>query len=319
MEYVKGVPITLYCDDARLSVPERLDLFVPVCQAVQHAHQKGIIHRDLKPSNILVCLYDGRPVPKVIDFGLAKAVHGRPLAEHMPYTAHGETMGTPLYMSPEEANWDNLDIDTRSDVYSLGVILYELLSGSTPLEKRRFRQAAWHEMLRVIKEEEPPRPSARLSGSATPPGGSWSWRKLEPAKLSRLIRGDLDSIVMKALGKERGRRDESAGAFAEDVRRYRRDEPVAACPPSAAYRLRKFVRRNRGPVLTASLILLAAVGGLAGTTAGLLRAERARKDVVTAREAETAQRLVAEGERAVTRAVNEFLQKDLLRLADTME
>src|SRR5260370_12813501 len=164
MEYVKGVPITQYCDEARLSVAQRLALLVPVCQAVQHAHQKGIIHRDLKPSNILVCLYDGQPVPQVIDLGLAKAMH-QPLTAHTLYTAHGMMLGTPLYMSPEQAEVNNLDIDTRTDIYSLGVILYELLTGSTPLERQRFEEAAWQEMLRMIKEEEPPRPSTRLSGS----------------------------------------------------------------------------------------------------------------------------------------------------------
>ena len=173
MEYVKGVPFTRYCDDARLSIAQRLALFVPVCQAVQHAHTKGIIHRDLKPSNILVCLYDGEPVPKVIDFGLAKAMH-QPLTEHTLHTAHGVMMGTPLYMSPEQAEFNNLDVDTRTDIYALGVILYELLTGTTPLERQRFQEAAWHEMLRLIKEEEPPRPSARLSGSdvAAEPGGA---------------------------------------------------------------------------------------------------------------------------------------------------
>jgi serine/threonine protein kinase len=178
MEYVKGEPITDYCDRARLSVQERLKLFVQVCQAVQHAHQKGIIHRDLKPSNILVCPYDGQPVPKVIDFGLAKAMH-QPLTEHSLYTAHGVMVGTPLYMSPEQAETNNLDIDTRADLYSLGVILYELLTGSTPLEKRRLQDAALQEMLRLIKEEEPPKPSTRLSGSGSPPTIA-AQRSLEP-------------------------------------------------------------------------------------------------------------------------------------------
>lgn len=279
MEYVEGVPITRYCDDARLSVRERLDLFVLVCQAVQHAHQKGIIHRDLKPSNILVCLHDGRPVPKVIDFGLAKATY-QPLAEHTLHTAHGETMGTPLYMSPEQANWNNLDVDTRSDVYSLGVILYELLSGSTPLEKQRLKEAAWHEMMRLIKEEEPPRPSTRLSGGTILPAVA-ARRGVEPAKLPRLIRGDLDWIVMKALEKDRGRRYETAGAFAADVRRHLANEPVTARPPSRAYRLRKFIRRNKGPVSAGALVVLALVGGIVGTTWGMVRAAAAKAHAVS--------------------------------------
>ncbi|HKI33459.1 MAG TPA: serine/threonine-protein kinase [Gemmataceae bacterium] len=213
MEYVKGIPFTRYCDDARLSIAERLALFVPVCQAVQHAHQKGIIHRDLKPSNILVCLYDGKPVPKVIDFGLAKAMH-QPLTEHTLYTAHGAMMGTPLYMSPEQAELNNLDVDTRTDIYALGVILYELLTGTTPLEKQRFKEAAWHEMLRLIKEEEPQRPSARLSGSGSLPSLA-AQRQLEPVKLAKLVRGELDWIVMKCLEKDRSRRYDTANGIVD--------------------------------------------------------------------------------------------------------
>src|SRR5580704_2264640 len=224
MEYVKGVPITEYCDQGTVNVEGRLQLFVQVCQAVQHAHQKGIIHRDLKPSNILVCLYDGRPVPKVIDFGLAKAMD-QPLTEHTFYTAHGVLVGTPLYMSPEQAEFNNLDVDTRADIYSLGVILYELLTGTTPLDRKRFKDAAWHEMVQLIKEEEPSKPSTKLSGSGSLPAVA-AQRSLEPKKLSGLLRGELDWIVMKTLEKDRNRRYESAFAFAQDLQRYLHDEPV---------------------------------------------------------------------------------------------
>jgi len=276
MEYVKGMPITEFCDQAKVTVAERLNLFVQVCQAVQHAHQKGIIHRDLKPSNILVCLYDGRPVPKVIDFGLAKAIH-QPLTEHTWYTAHGALVGTPMYMSPEQAELNNLDIDTRSDIFSLGVILYELLTGATPLDRQRFKEAAWQEMIRLIKEEEPSKPSTKLSGSGSLPSVA-AQRSLEPAQLMRLVRGDLDWIVMKTLEKERSRRYETANGLARDLQRYLADEVVEARPPSTSYRLRKLVRRNRRVVAAVGLIALALVGGIAGTTWGMMRAVEARLD-----------------------------------------
>ena len=271
MEYVKGVPITQYCDDVQVAVRERLKLFVQVCQAVQHAHQKGIIHRDLKPSNILVCLYDGQPVPKVIDFGLAKAMH-QPLTEHTLYTAHASVVGTPLYMSPEQAETNNLDIDTRSDVYSLGVVLYELLTGTTPLDRGQLKTAAWHEIVRLIKESEPARPSTKLSSSASLPSVA-AQRGLEPAQLSRLVRGDLDWIVMKCLEKDRNRRYETANGLARDIERYLQDEPVQASPPSAAYRLKKFIRRNK-TAAAFMLLLVAAVAALTVTNIQTSRAER---------------------------------------------
>jgi hypothetical protein len=275
MELVRGVPLTDYCDGARLSIARRLELFVTVCQAVQHAHTKGVIHRDLKPGNILVCTDDdGRPVPKVIDFGLAKAI-GRPLTERTLHTAHGVLLGTPLYMSPEQAASNNLDVDARADVYALGAILYELLTGTTPLERRRLHEAAWHELLRLIEEEEPPRPSARLSASDALPGLA-AQRQMEPTRLTRLVRGELDWIVMKCLEKDRARRYETASGLARDVQRYLADESVEACPPSAGYRLGKFLRRNRGPMLAASAIFLLLAGGVVGTTWGLIRADRAR-------------------------------------------
>lgn len=290
MEYVKGIPLTNYCDNARLNIADRLALFVQVCQAIQHAHQKGVIHRDLKPSNVLVCLYDGKPVPKVIDFGLAKAIH-QPLTEHTLHTAHGVMMGTPLYMSPEQAEFNNLDVDTRSDIYALGVILYELLTGTTPLEKQRFQQAAWQEMLRLIKEEEPPRPSIRLSGSTTLPTLA-AQRQLEPIKLSRTLRGELDWIVMKALEKDRSRRYETANGFAADVQRYLAGEPVQAHPPSAAYRLTKFIRRHKGRVVASSAFLLLLIASSAVSTYLAIKAHHAETVAESKRqEAEEASKL----------------------------
>jgi serine/threonine protein kinase/Flp pilus assembly protein TadD len=272
MELVRGEPITKYCDEHRLALKDRLALFIPVCQAIQHAHQKGIIHRDIKPSNVLVALYDGRPVPKVIDFGVAKAT-GQQLTEHTLVTGFGSVVGTLEYMSPEQAELNQIDVDTRSDIYSLGVLLYELLTGTTPLERRRLKQAALLEVLRLIREEEPPKPSTRLSTAEGLPSIAAN-RSLEPKKLSGLVRGELDWIVMKALEKDRDRRYQTANAMARDMERYLGDEPVEACPPSAGYRLRKLVRRNRGPVLAGGVVLCCLVAGIAGTSWGLLRATR---------------------------------------------
>jgi serine/threonine protein kinase/WD40 repeat protein len=279
MELVRGVPITHFCDHKCLGVRERLALFIAVCEAVQHAHQKGIIHRDLKPSNVLVTLHDDKAVVKVIDFGIAKAA-GQQLTEKTLFTNFAQMVGTPLYMSPEQAQLSGLDVDTRTDVYALGVLLYELLTGTTPFDKERLRTAPYDEIRRIIREEEPPPPSTRM---CTPGGATVALsasRGSDPKRLSQLFRGELDWIVMKALDKDRTRRYESASALAADGRRYLGDEPVQACPPSAAYRLRKFVRRHRGPVVAASVVGLALVGGIVGTTWGLIRATGAEAEAV---------------------------------------
>jgi serine/threonine protein kinase len=275
MELVKGTPITRFCDQRRLTLHQRLELFVPVCQAIQHAHQKGVIHRDLKPSNVLVALYDDRPVPKVIDFGVAKAT-GLQLTEQTLVTGLGAVVGTPEYMSPEQASLNDLDIDTRSDVYALGVLLYELLTGTTPVDRRRLGQVAVLEILRIVREVEPPAPSSRLSALEALPSIAAN-RSVEPARLAGMLRGELDWIVMKALEKDRSRRYETANGLARDIQRYLADEVVEARPPSAGYRLRKFVRRHRGRVAAAALVLLFLVAGIIGTSWGLVRAERARQ------------------------------------------
>jgi serine/threonine protein kinase/WD40 repeat protein len=279
MELVHGVPITKYCDDNHLTPRERLELFVPVCQAIQHAHQKGIIHRDIKPSNVMVTLYDGKPVPKVIDFGVAKATEQK-LTERTLFTQYGTMVGTFEYMSPEQAEMSALGVDTRSDIYSLGVLLYELLTGSTPLSHKRVTEAGYAEILRMIKEEEPQKPSTRLSDSGEALASISANRHTEPAKLTKLVRGELDWIVMKALEKDRNRRYESASGLARDLQRYLNDEPVQAYPPSASYRMRKLMRRHKGAVLTASLVVLALVGGIIGTTWGMLHATDAEADAL---------------------------------------
>jgi serine/threonine protein kinase/WD40 repeat protein len=274
MELVKGIPITRFCDEQHLSPRERLKLFISVCQAVQHAHQKGIIHRDLKPSNVLVALYDDRPVPKVIDFGVAKATSQK-LTDRTMFTEFGSVVGTLEYMSPEQAKLNALDVDTRSDIYALGVLIYELLTGTTPLERKRLKDSALDELLRVIREEEPPLPSTRLTQVREQLPSVAAQRQTEPARLAKLIRGDLDWIVMKALEKDRSRRYETASDLAQDIERYLNQQPVEACPPSTSYRVRKFLRRNRGPVLAGALLLLALLGGIAGTSWGLIAASQA--------------------------------------------
>ena len=264
MELVRGIPLSEFCDQNRLTVGERLELFITVCHAVQHAHQKGIIHRDIKPNNVLVTLHDGTPVAKVIDFGVAKAT-GQQLTEKTLFTSFAQMIGTPLYMSPEQAEMSGLDVDTRSDIYSLGVVLYELLTGTTPFDQERMRTAGYDEVRRIIREEEPAKPSARISTLNRAATTVSANRKSDPSRLSQLFRGELDWIVMKALEKDRNRRYETAAAFAADVQRYLNDEAVEACPPSARYRFRKFARRNKAAFLTGSAVavaMLVAVGSL---------------------------------------------------------
>lgn len=285
MELVKGQPITQYCNERRLSTRQRLEMLIGVCQAIQHAHQKGIIHRDIKPSNVLIAEYDHQSVPKVIDFGVAKAI-SQPLTERTMFTGFGQLVGTIEYMSPEQAKVNQLDVDTRSDIYSLGVLLYELLTDSTPFDRQRLRSAAWDEMLRIIREEEPPRPSTRLSSSPDSLPSISAERQTEPERLTRLVRGELDWIAMKALEKDRNRRYETANDFAQDLQRYLVDEPVRACPPSAWYRFRKFVRRNKQAAFAALFVFLALIAVVIGTTWSLIREQQHSQELRAAHERE---------------------------------
>jgi serine/threonine protein kinase len=306
MDLVKGVPITKYCDDHHLTPRERLELFVPVCQAVQHAHQKGIIHRDLKPSNVVVALYDGKPVPKVIDFGVAKAA-GQPLTDKTLVTGFGSIVGTLEYMSPEQAEVNQLDIDTRSDIYSLGVLLYELLAGSPPFSRRDLEKAGMLEMLRVIREQEPSKPSVKLSTAEGLPTLAAN-RATEPAKLTKLLRGDLDWIVMKALEKDRNRRYATANSFALDVQRYLNDEHVSACPPSTIYSLKKFLKRNRAAVLATCAVFLALIGGIVGVVWSLIEARQQR-------DAASASAAAERNAKETAQAVLEFVENKVFSAA----
>ena len=338
MELVRGVPITDYCDTNNLPLPERLVLFVSVCQAVQHAHSKGIIHRDLKPNNVMVTLADGTPAPKVIDFGIAKATDQR-LTERTLFTEFRQMIGTPAYMSPEQADMAGIDIDTRSDVYSLGVLLYELLVGSTPFDPQELRSKAYAEMQRMIREVEPPRPSTRLSSLGATLSDVAMHRRIDPAQLARNMKGELDWIVMKALEKDRTRRYETANGLAMDVRRYLSDETVEACPPSVGYRLGKLARRYKGPLRAAVagvLLLLGATGFSAWQAVRATRAEvraRADRDRVTVerdratraeanaradRDRVAVEKQRADREAAIARAVNSFLDHDLLEQASPL-
>jgi serine/threonine protein kinase/tetratricopeptide (TPR) repeat protein len=294
MELVEGVPITKYCDDRKAPILERLRLFVAVCHAIQHAHQKGVLHRDIKPANVLVSTEEAEPVPKVIDFGVAKALHKR-LTERPMYTEVGQLVGTLEYMSPEQADLGTWDIDTRADVYALGVLLYVLLAGSTPIDADALRSAPLSETLRLIREVDPARPSARLTQSGAALRGLSAVRSSDPARLLREVRGELDWIVMKALEKDRTRRYEAASALARDVERYLQHEPVEACPPTRRYRLGKFLRRHRVEALTAAVGLVLLVAAATVSTWQAVRATRAEKTAA---------------------AVSEFLQNDLLGQAD---
>jgi serine/threonine protein kinase len=298
MEYVPGIPITDYCDQHRLSTKERLELYVPVCQAIHHAHQRAVIHRDVKPTNVLVMIQDGAPVPKVIDFGVAKAMNQR-LTEKTLFTAHGVLIGTPVYMSPEQAEMTGLNVDTTSDVYSLGALLYELLSGAPPFDPRSLREAGFEAIHRMIREVEPPKPSTRflsLGGEATTVAQR---RRTEPAELERQIRGELDWITMRAMEKDRRRRYQSASEFAADIERYLRNEPVVASPPSVTYRMRKFVRRHKAgaSVVAAGIVILLGFAAMMAVQADRVARERDRAQLEARRsrlEAEALQAILLE-------------------------
>lgn len=324
MELVKGRSITQYCQDQELPIRDKLELLMTVCQAVQHAHQKGILHRDLKPSNVLVTEYDGRPVAKVIDFGVAKAIEN-PLTEITLFTAFGQIVGTLEYMSPEQSRMNQLDVDVRSDVYSLGVLCYELITGSTPIPKSRLRTAAWDEMLRIIREEDPPLPSTRLSdwqrgdGDADADSVQGKRSQAERQRLSLMVRGELDWIVMKALEKDRARRYASPGELAQDIDSHLKGDIVKACPPSLMYRFQKTFKRHKLAVLTSGLVVISLILGLAGTTWQAWRATAAERIANAERdlakeqaEKATKAESVAQRESEKFQVMDEFLQMDLL-------
>ena len=333
MELVDGQPISNFVQNKPLTVRQKLELFLPVCQAIQHAHHKGIIHRDIKPSNVLVTEIDGRPVAKVIDFGIAKAIRGATAGITM-FTGFNKVVGTFEYMSPEQAQLDHPDIDTRSDIYSLGVLLYELLVGAPPFDKKRLRNASWNEMLKIICEEEPPRPSTQIAAFTATRSNTTD--RTTMSELHRSLDGELDWIILKAIEKDRNRRYDSPAALASDIQRFMTGQEVVACPPSAIYRFRKFAKRNKVAISTSTIVLASLIIGLVGTSWQAVRASRAEGDAleqarqaqaateaeISARQAETQARLKAEAaeekanqEAVVANAISDFLEQDLLGLA----
>ena len=329
MELVKGVPILEYCDTEKLDTRARLDLFMKVCHAIQHAHQKGIIHRDIKPSNVLVTLHDGVPVPKVIDFGIAKATN-QELTDKTLYTQHRQMIGTPAYMSPEQAEMSGLDIDTRSDIYALGVLLYELLTGTTPFDSKSLLEAGFAEMMRIIREDTPHKPSTRLSSLGKTATRTAQLRHAEdPNKLGLILRGDLDWIVMRCLEKDRTRRYDTANGLAADIQRHLHDQPVSAGPPGTGYRLRKFMKRNRAGVAASVVIALAGTIGLAGLGFGLWRTAASNRSLLVVNNKltesnrqldESLTEIRAQRDRAAnaerrTEAINEYLVQGILAAA----
>jgi serine/threonine protein kinase len=310
MELVRGIPITEYCDEKSLPVRERLELFVPVCQAVHHAHQKGIIHRDLKPTNVLVTMQDGRAMPKIIDFGVAKAT-GQQLTEKTLFTAFSQMVGTPLYMSPEQAEMASVDVDTRSDIYSLGVMLYELLTGTTPFEQERLRKATFDEIRRIIREEEPPHPSTRLNTLAGDLATTVAERHRSDARrLVQTVRGELDWIVMKCLDKDRNLRYDTANSLATDIERHLNDEQVLACPPSAVYRFRKIARRNKTLLATTAVVAASLVLGIVASLSQARRALEAEQLATLRLEAEQTARQEADRQRRAAREAQALAQKN---------
>jgi hypothetical protein len=312
MELVRGVKVTAFCDENHFDTRQRLELFIEICQAIQHAHQKGIIHRDIKPSNILVTMRDGKPVPKVIDFGIAKATSGERLTDLTVFTAYEQFVGTPAYMSPEQAQMSELDIDTRSDIYSLGVLLYELLTGKTPFDQKELMQSGLDEMRRTLLEREPHRPSTKLDGlrveELTQTAVS---RHIEPPKLKMLLKGDLDWIVMKALEKDRNRRYQTANGLGMDVQRYLSNEPVTACPPSRLYRFQKLVRRNKATFAAIGAVSVALIAGFGTSTWLFFKEREAKQEQVRLREDAESLRFEAEAQAKIAQAAILISRKNL--------